>query len=85
MKKGPVFTGPFHFFGEGSVVRDIQVVQVNGKVVLIFISIQLEVDHHSMPIAGDGPVGHADSCGHTIQSNGIVNYLVVTGGAEVDD
>src|SRR5207244_6771587 len=68
-----------------SVVRDIQMIQVNGEVVLGRVAIQLEVNDHSMPIARDGTVGHADGGGHTIQSNRIVDHLVVAGRAEIDD
>ena len=60
-------------------------VQINGKVILIFISIQLEVDHHSMPIAGNGTVAHVYGSGYSIQLNRVVDHFVVAGGAEIDD
>ena len=60
-------------------------VQINGKVILIFISIQLEVDHHSMPIAGDGIVVHVYGGGYAIQRDGVVDHLMIAGGAELDD
>jgi hypothetical protein len=60
-------------------------VQVNGKVILIFVSVQLEVDDHPMPVAGNRVVGPIHRCRHTIQPNGIVDHLMIPSGAEVDD
>ena len=80
MKKAR-FSPGLLLFGKSSVVRNIQVVQVNGEVILISISIQLEVDHHSMPVAGDRTVAHVYGGGYSIQSDGVVDHFVIAGSA----
>jgi hypothetical protein len=70
----------------GSVIVEVEFVQVHGKVGLFVISVQLEVDDDTPPTgSGERRVRLVESSGYAVESDRLVEELIARSALNLND